>query len=100
MRRSTCTAHFYSRFHARFFASFLHIPPRRTQLFVHRLGDFVSIRWHGPLRRRQIAYDFPLALARNLAIAQKSSQNFLMSKVLPPCLELFGGFTEILAQSD
>ena len=77
-----------------FFASFLHIHPRRTQLFANRLGDFVSICWHRFLWRSQIAYYFPLALACNLAIAQKCRQNFLMPKVLTPRLELFRGFTE------
>jgi hypothetical protein len=50
--------------------------------------------------RGQAAYDFPLALALNFAIAQESRQNFLMSEVLAPRLELFGGLTDILAQLD
>ena len=71
------------------FASFLHIHPRQTQLFVYRLGNFVGTRWHGPLRHRQIADDFSLTLASNFTIAQKCCQNFLMSNVLAPRFELF-----------
>ena len=49
---------------------------------------------------RQTAYDFPLALARNLAIAQKGRQDFLMPQVLAPRLELFRGLADILAELD
>jgi hypothetical protein len=41
-----------------------------------------------------------LALARNLAIAQKSRQNFLMPKVLAPRLEIFQCLADLLAELD
>jgi hypothetical protein len=41
-----------------------------------------------------------LALARNLAIAQKGRQNFLMSQVLAPRLELFRRLADLLADLD
>jgi hypothetical protein len=46
--------------------------------FKHCTRNFVGIRLHGLLWCRQAAYDFSLALARNLAVAQKSRQNFFV----------------------
>jgi hypothetical protein len=48
--------------------------------------------------RRQPAYDFPLAPARNFAVAQKGRQTFLMPEVPAPRLKLFGGFADIPAR--
>jgi hypothetical protein len=77
-----------------------HVNTRLTQSFEHCVGDFVGIRWHGFLRRRQIADDFPLTLTRNLAIAYKGGQDFLMPQILAPRLELFRGLANILAELD
>ena len=62
-----------------------------TQSFEQCICDFVGIWLRGlSWCHRQAAYDFPLAPARNFAIALKSRQNFLVSEILTPCLELFG----------
>jgi hypothetical protein len=39
-------------------------------------------------------------MTRNFAIAKKGRQDFLMSEVLAPGLELLGGFAYILAEPD
>jgi len=70
------------------------------QYFVQRFGDFVGPRRQSFLRRRQIANDFPLTLAGNLATTQKGRQNFLMSQVLAPRLELFRRLADLLAELD
>jgi len=86
-------------FQARQFDSRVHT--RLAQSFEQCICDFVGIWLRGLLwSHGQAAYDFPLTLAHNFAIAQKSRQNFLMSKVLAPSFELFGGFTDTLAQLD
>ena len=71
-----------------------------AQFFENCLGYFAGIRWHVFLGRCQVAYDLPLTLAGNFTIAKKSCQNLFMSEVLAPCLELFGGPTDILAELD
>ena len=77
-----------------------HVNTRLTQSFEHCLSDFVGIRLHGLLRCCQAPYNFPLALARNFAIAYKGRQDFLMSQILAPRLELFRGLANILAELD
>ena len=65
-------------------SSNLQIHTRVAQFFEHCFRDFVSPGRHGLLWCRQTPYDFPLPLARNLAIACKSRQHFFMPEVLAP----------------
>jgi len=79
---------------------FSDISPSLAQYFDNCLGNFAGIRWRAILRRCQVAYNFPLPLAGNFTIAQKGCQNFLMSEILTPCLELFRGLAGFLAEPD
>ncbi len=62
--------------------------------------NFIGTRLRGWLRGREASQEIPLALAGHFAVAKKGRQDLFMTEVLAPGLELFGGFTDILAKSN
>ena len=66
----------------------------------YRFRNFVDIRLYSRLRCCERSYNFPLALACDLAIISEGRQWIIMSDVLAPCFELFWGLADLLTKLD
>ncbi len=71
-----------------------------AQFFCNCFRDFFNIRLHWLLGVCQSPDNLALAITRHGAIAQEGRQNLLMSQVLAPRLEFFGGLADLLAEPD